>query len=51
MVLSDTAGLRTSDDPVEQEGIALAYSELKQANAVIVVLDVHNLSDNQVTDS
>ena len=35
----DTAGLRHSDNPVEQIGIARARGEIEQADVVIVVID------------
>ena len=35
----DTAGLRDSDDPVEQEGIRRAWREIAAADRVVVVLD------------
>ncbi|MBR6028486.1 MAG: tRNA uridine-5-carboxymethylaminomethyl(34) synthesis GTPase MnmE [Clostridia bacterium] len=37
--LTDTAGLRDTADPVEQEGISRARAELKDADCVIAVLD------------
>lgn len=38
----DTAGLRLSDDVVEQEGIRRAYQEMQQADIVLYVLDASN---------
>ncbi len=38
----DTAGLRVSDDLVEQEGIRRAWAELKQADCVLLVVDVNH---------
>ena len=35
----DTAGLRDSDDTVEQEGIRRAWSEMENADMVLLVLD------------
>ena len=35
----DTAGLRESDDPVEQEGIRRAWQEIQQADLVLLVVD------------
>lgn len=35
----DTAGLRDSDDPVEQEGVRRAWKEIEQADRLILVLD------------
>jgi tRNA modification GTPase len=38
----DTAGLRTSEDKVEQEGIKRAYSEIEQADVVLLVFDAQD---------
>lgn len=35
----DTAGLRESDDPVEQEGMRRAWAEIEGADVVLLVLD------------
>jgi tRNA modification GTPase len=35
----DTAGLRQSDDPVEQIGIARAWQEIEQADRILLVFD------------
>ncbi|TNF37602.1 MAG: tRNA uridine-5-carboxymethylaminomethyl(34) synthesis GTPase MnmE [Gammaproteobacteria bacterium] len=35
----DTAGLRESDDPVEQEGIRRAWKAIEQADRLLLVLD------------
>ncbi len=37
----DTAGLRESTDIVEKEGIKRAWNELKQADCVLLVIDVN----------
>ncbi|WP_298624478.1 tRNA uridine-5-carboxymethylaminomethyl(34) synthesis GTPase MnmE [uncultured Legionella sp.] len=37
----DTAGLRDSDDLVEKEGIRRAWLELKQADGVLLVVDIN----------
>lgn len=37
--LVDTAGLRESDDPVEQEGIRRAWSEVRNADIVLLLVD------------
>lgn len=39
LTLVDTAGLRRSDDPVEQEGIRRARAELTGADLVLAVID------------
>lgn len=38
--LIDTAGLRDSDDIVEQEGIKRAWNEVRQADCVLFLIDV-----------
>ncbi len=43
MILTDTAGIRRSDDLVEKEGISLARAEIQKANAIIFVLDIAQL--------
>ena len=35
----DTAGLRDSDDPVEQEGIRRAWGEIESADRILLVVD------------
>jgi len=35
----DTAGLRDSDDPVEQEGVRRAWAEIEQADRLLLLLD------------
>ncbi|MDD4808401.1 MAG: tRNA uridine-5-carboxymethylaminomethyl(34) synthesis GTPase MnmE [Oscillospiraceae bacterium] len=37
--LSDTAGIRSSDDPVEQAGVELAVEHLERAQLVLAVFD------------
>jgi len=45
----DTAGLRHSDDPVEQEGIRRAWNEIERADRVLLLLDVRaGLTDQDV---
>lgn len=43
----DTAGLRDSDDPVEQEGIRRAWKEIEQADLVLLLRDI-SLDDDGV---
>ncbi len=38
----DTAGLRESEDPVEQEGIRRAWREIEQADAVLMLIDARS---------
>ena len=40
--LIDTAGLRDSDDPVEQEGIRRAWLETERADVVLHLMDAQN---------
>ncbi len=35
----DTAGLRDSDDPIEQEGVRRAWRQIEQADLVLLVID------------
>ncbi|MFC3908218.1 tRNA uridine-5-carboxymethylaminomethyl(34) synthesis GTPase MnmE [Legionella dresdenensis] len=44
----DTAGLRESDDIVEQEGIRRAWKEVAQADCVLMVVDVKRPSDSEL---
>ncbi len=44
----DTAGLRESDDPVEQEGVRRAWQEIEQADRLLLVLDDQNRSDDHL---
>lgn len=43
----DTAGLRDSDDLVEQEGIKRAWHELKKADCVLYIVDASELTHHQ----
>lgn len=43
----DTAGLRESDDVVEKEGIKRAWTELKQADCVLLVVDINDTQPHQ----
>lgn len=48
----DTAGLRESDDVVEKEGIRRAWLELKQADCVLLVVDVNDpLQHDEMTQN
>lgn len=42
----DTAGLRHSDDPIEQEGIRRARLEMRQADQLLLVLDATHPPEN-----
>lgn len=37
----DTAGLRQSEDPIEIEGIKRAWNEIKKADCLLWVMDIH----------
>lgn len=37
--IADTAGLRSSDDPVEQEGVRRAQQEIQHADIIVLVTD------------
>jgi tRNA modification GTPase len=39
VTLADTAGIRTSDDPIERDGVARARSHQRSADLVLLVLD------------
>ncbi|XP_066126350.1 tRNA modification GTPase GTPBP3, mitochondrial isoform X2 [Saccopteryx bilineata] len=43
-LLSDTAGLREGEGPVEQEGVRRAYERLEQADLILAVLDASDLA-------
>lgn len=43
----DTAGIRDSDDPVEQEGIRRAAAEIQKADRILLVLDSQQAEDSQ----
>jgi tRNA modification GTPase len=45
ITLTDTAGLRETEDLVEIEGIRRAYSQIEQADLLLLVYDSHHDSD------
>jgi tRNA modification GTPase len=47
VVLSDTAGLRSTTDPVEQEGVRRAVSQAESADLKIIVVDSSEISNWQ----
>ena len=52
--LQDTAGLRDSDNPVEQEGVRRAWAEIDKADLVIFLVDAKvgmTDADRQIIDS
>ena len=44
----DTAGLRESEDAVEQEGIRRAWSEMSSADRILLVVDATQLRDSTI---
>ena len=44
----DTAGLRDSDDPVEQEGVRRAWKEIEQADRLLLLLDDQHHGDDHL---
>jgi tRNA modification GTPase len=49
----DTAGLRDSADPVEQEGVKRAWSQIEQADRVLLIIDDQagfSAQDQQILD-
>ncbi len=44
----DTAGLRETDNSIENEGIKGSYSQIKNADAVLYVFDVNALEENEI---
>jgi tRNA modification GTPase len=48
--LVDTAGLRESTDPVEQEGIRRAREELERADLVLLVVDSNRHGSDEVAE-
>jgi tRNA modification GTPase len=46
--LSDTAGLRTSDDPLEQAGVELARQQIRAADCIVSVADASDLQLDRI---
>ncbi len=46
----DTAGLRDSPDEIEQEGIRRAWSEIKKADRILLVVDASNVKETHPHD-
>ena len=44
----DTAGLRETDNKIEHEGIKSSHDQIKNADAVLYVFDVNDLSENEI---
>ena len=47
--LIDTAGLRDSDDAIEQEGVRRAQNMIKQADIIVLVVDILTLEREQTS--
>ncbi len=43
VIITDTAGFRITDNPIEQMGINIAYEKIKQADIVIVMYDANTV--------
>jgi tRNA modification GTPase len=43
VIISDTAGIRESNDPIEKEGIKRAINKSKKADIKIIILDASNI--------
>ena len=46
----DTAGLRETADPVEQEGVRRAWNEIEKADRILLVTDQQKVEDNQLLE-
>jgi len=44
----DTAGLRESDDPIEQEGVRRAWYEIEQADRILLLVDDTHRNDDHL---
>ncbi|UJR28557.1 hypothetical protein I4U23_009791 [Adineta vaga] len=47
VIISDTAGLRLTNDPIEHEGVSRAFDRANICDLLIVVIDVNMLSLNE----
>lgn len=47
IIMSDTAGLRDSEDPIEREGVRRAKARVTEADILVAVIDVSNSSLSQ----
>lgn len=45
----DTAGLRDSNDPVEQEGVRRAWKEIEQADRILLLVDDTHRNDDHLS--
>lgn len=49
--ITDTAGLRTTDDPVEREGVERSRRAIEQADVILHVVDAADVSDHMAFGS
>ena len=47
----DTAGLRETDDPVEQEGVRRAWLEIEKAERILLVVDQQQPNDDNLLEN
>jgi len=47
----DTAGLRETDDPVEQEGVRRAWLEIEKADRILLVVDQQQPNDDNLLEN
>lgn len=47
----DTAGLRETDDPVEQEGVRRAWIEIEKADRILLVVDQNQPNDGNLIEN
>lgn len=50
VIFTDTAGLRETDEQIEQKGIAIAYDKAKNADLIIALSDVQNINQKTFAD-
>lgn len=48
--ISDTAGLRSTDDAVEKEGVLRSKDEIRNADIVILMSDINNADDKSIVN-
>jgi len=47
----DTAGLRETDDPVEQEGVRRAWLEIEKADRILLVVDQQQANEDNLLEN
>ena len=47
----DTAGLRETDDPIEQEGVRRAWIEIEKADRILLVVDQQQPNDDKLIEN